>query len=411
MQPSESVEVTTHIKTEAIRITEIAPLPSQAQENASTEVGNAVATQMGVHDSASPRTSSPSTESALGESEGQGPDAPVTVEDHSTDSSMELAIGSNFECKTRFSEQRLAEVDMDARALFKSSVVHLMEGIQSASSKVIRRMRSRTKLSVRVKAVSESEARLWAVLDMKDLSDLERKQMREFAAGLTSEMYAPTAPQKIAEFLSRARSIEHAHADGTDRDAASSEVAETLTNAKRHALDMAAQELLPPHMQQVVNSCGADADANLLAETLRRVVERGRVLSEELSKSKEWKGLELRFCDESLLRTDDLPKAQEMPTTTDLLPVQDAVVTKIDFVKCIVSLHLSRDDCRADVEYNDQEQGDAIGESLMAAHRANREAARVHGEGVQHPRLRVGLTRRTAAAGKKTYVMNSIEAI
>ncbi|MFP8836221.1 hypothetical protein ACLIJR_18315 [Hydrogenophaga sp. XSHU_21] len=403
--------MTAYINSEAAQTAENTPQFSTCDDPASVKEMRSRSTPAAAREAAPQTPPSQSTISLLEDGEGQVRDGPVTVEDHSTDSSMELAIGSSFECRTRLSEGRIAEVDMDARALFKSSVVQLMEGIQNASSKVINRMRSRTKLSVRVKAVSESEARLWAVLNMRELSESERKQMREFAAGVTSEMYAPTTPKMIEEFQSRIASIEQAHASGNDADAAYPEAADTAIQAKRLAFEKAAEDLLPSHMQRVVFSCGAEADAKVIGAAIQRVVEKGRSLGDEFSKSKEWKGLELRFCNEPLLQRGDLPQARAVTEQPDELPLQDAEVTKIDFVKCIVSLHLSRDQCRADVEYNDQEHGDTIGEWLITAYRANRKLANPDGKGVQHPRLRVGLTRWTAAAGKRTYALSSIEVI
>jgi hypothetical protein len=176
-------------------------------------------------------------------------------------------------------------------------------------------------------------------------------------------------------------------------------------------LEKAALELLPSHMQRVVSSCNAAADTKEVVEAVQRVVEKGRVLCAELSKSKELKGLELHLGEECLLKKVDRPQAREVLQKPDVLPVQEAHLTKIDLVKCIVSLHLSRDDCRADVDYNDQEQGDAIGEWLIAAIRAKQKPAKPDGEGVQPLRRRVGLTRRTDAAGRKTYALNSIEAV
>lgn len=409
MQPSKSTEVTTHIKIEAAQIPANTPQFSTRDDPASVKEARSRSTPAVAREAAPQTPPSQSTGSLLEDGEGPERDGPVTVEDHSTDSSMELVIGSNFECKAHISVKGLVEVDMDARAIFKSSVVQLMEGIQSASSKVINKMRSRTTLSVRVKAESNNTARLWAVLDMKKLTDFERKQMRDFAAGVTSEMYAPTEPQKFAEFQSRVMSIEQTHAG--DAGAASPEATETAMNAKRHALEKAALESLPSHMQRVVSSCSAAADTKVVLEAVQRVVEKGRVLCAELSKSKELEGLELHLGEECLLRKDDRPQVREVPSTPDVLPVQEAQLTKIDLVKCIVSLHLSRDDCRADVDYNDQEQGDAIGEWLIAAILAKRKPAKPDGDGVQPLRRRVGLTRRTTAAGKRSYALNSIESI
>lgn len=409
MQPSESIKVTAHIKAEGAQVSENTPQLSARDDPASVKDLTSRARQATFQE---PEAHTPISQSAESPHDGaDGPDlnGSVTVEDHSTDSSMELVIGSNFECKAHISVKGLVEVDMDARAIFKSSVVHLMEGIQSASSKVINKMRSRTTLSVRVKAVSNNAARLWAVLDMKELSDSERKQMRDFAAGVTSEMYAPTEPQKFAEFQSRVMSIEQTYAG--DAGAASPEATETAKNAKRHALDKAALEYLPSHMQRVVSSCSSEADTQVVLEAVQRVVEKGRVLCAELSKSKELEGLELHLGEECLLRKDDRPQVKEVPQKPDVLPVQEAQLTKIDLVKCIVSLHLSRDDCRADVDYNDQEQGDAIGEWLIAAILAKRKPAKPDGEGMQPLRRRVGLTRRTDAAGRKTYALDSIESI
>src|SRR5690606_32639532 len=145
------------------------------------------------------------------------------------------------------------------------------------------------------------------------------------AAGVTSEMYAPTKSQTIAEFMSRAKSIEQAHADIADPNAASPQATESATTAKRHALEKAAEELLPTHMQRVVISCSAKADANLGAKTLQSVVDNGRVLCKSLSKSRqEWKGLELKFGAESLVKERELPSIEPVTQTTETLHLQEA---------------------------------------------------------------------------------------
>lgn len=324
---------------------------------------------------------------------------------------MELAIGSNFDCTSRISgDGKFDQVDMDARALLKSSVVHLMEGIQRASAKVIKRRRTRTRLAVRVKMVSERKARLWAVLDLSEFSVSEREQMRDLAAGVTSEMYAPTTSQTIAEFLSRARSIEQVHADSADPDAASPDAIETATTVKRRALEKAAQELLPPHMQRVVVSCGAKVDANLVAKTIETVVENGRELCKALSKSRqEWEGLELKFGTESLVKQSELPSLEPVTQTTDSLQLQDAWVTAVDYFERVITLRLLADDRKIYVRYKDADHGHAIGEALLAAHMANQKTPEEGGDGVRFARVKVSATRQIP--GEQKFVASSLEAI
>jgi hypothetical protein len=299
---------------------------------------------------------------------------------------------------------------MDARALLKSSVVHLMEGIQRASAKVIKRRRSRTRLAVRVKTESESKARLWAVLDLTKLSDSEREQMRDLAAGVTSEMYAPTKSQSIVEFVSRAKSIEQAYADIADPNAASPEATETATTAKRHALEKAAEELLPAHMQRVVISCSANADSNLVAKTLQSVVENGRELCKALSKSRqEWEGLELKFGTESLVKQSELPSIEPVTKTTDTLQLQDAWVTAVDYFERVITLRLLADDRKIYVRYKDADHGHAIGEALVAAHLANQKTPEEGGDGVRFARMKVAGTRQIP--GDQKFVASSLEAM
>lgn len=307
------------------------------------------------------------------------------------ESSMELAIGSDFECTTRMWQENLAEMDMDARAVFGSAVVHVMQGIQGASLKIIKGVRSRTKLSVRVKAISERHARLWAVLDMQGLSDGERQQMRDFAASVTSEMYEPTDLKRIADFRSRLECILSTDVAGKNMYAASKEGGEAAMNAQRIAITEAAGETLTPHLQKVLAAGGPKLTASIAVETVRRVVEGAGAMSEEMSKSKEWRGLELRFGQEALIQRDELPKAREEKSIIDELAFQDALVTKMNFEKFSMSLHLLVDDLKVDVKYNDAEHGNAIGESLVAAHRANQHQSKESGGGVKLPQIRVGV--------------------
>lgn len=325
-----------------------------------------------------------------------------------SESSMELAIGSDFECTTRMSQENLAEMDMDARAVFGSAVVHLMQGIQGASLKIIKGVRSRTKLSVRVKAISERHARLWAVLDMQGLSDGERQQMRDFAASVTSEMYEPTDLKRIADFRSRLAGIQSTDLSSKHTYPDSKEGKEAAMNAQRIAIAEAAEETLTPHLQKVLAAGGPKLTANVAVETIRRVVEGAGAMSEEMSKSKEWRGLELRFGQEALIQRDELPKAREEKSIIDELAVQDAFVTKMNFVKFSMSLHLLADDLKVDVMYNDAEYGNAIGESLVAAHRANQHQSKESGGGVKLPQMRVGVTRDTTGR-TKTYTLRSLE--
>jgi hypothetical protein len=180
MQPSESIEVTAHIEIKPTRNSENTAQRSPRDDQASLEDLPCRAPHETSQASEALAPTSQSAESPLDGADGPDFDGSVTVEDHSTDSSMELAIGSNFDCRSRLSDDgKFDQVDMDARALLKSSVVHLMEGIQRASAKVIKRRRSRTRLAVRVKTESESKARLWAVLDLSKLSDSEREQITD----------------------------------------------------------------------------------------------------------------------------------------------------------------------------------------------------------------------------------------
>lgn len=332
----------------------------------------------------------------------------IAVENHSSDASMELAIGSDFACTTYVSQQNLAEVDMEARALFKSAVVHLMQGIQGASLKIVNRVRSRTKLFVRVKAISATHARLWAVLDMRDLTEEERHQMREFASSVTSEMYEPTSRNKVSEFQSLIVGDQMPDLADENGIQGSQESEENAISVRYRAITKAAQQTLPSHLQQVVASCGPEADPIEIAKAVQRVVDKGQTLAEEMSKQKEWTGLELRYGEDPLMHRDDLPKTQELQTVIDELPIQDAWVTKLFLATYSIGLHLLVDDIEVEVKYNDAEHGNSIGEAFVAAHRANQQQAEGTTEGVKLPRVRVTLTRETTGK-KKTYTLRSLQ--
>lgn len=315
------------------------------------------------------------------------------------DHSMMLAIGSTFACTYRIKSDGAPETQVDSSVLYKRSVVLIMNAIRSVSASLLPDWKKHMELFVRVEAAKDGKGRLWAILDVKALPDEEVRRVKIIAQAISEEMYETTHSELVANFAAQ---ISPQALEVNDEKSSENPAGGVLK----------AQSQLPAHLAKLASECGESGDSSVATRALQLVIAKGRVLRDEMSKSKEMENLDLRFGDERLMRRDEMPRRPKIEKIRTQLEPQIALLAAVNFEKYKLTLLLERKGgLTCELGYNDAEHGMTIGEALIQAHLARSRSVPQVDPSTGLVRVRVVLVQESTDDRHNKYYLDAIETL